>query len=232
MPRKATTAKPDPAEDAGEPIVVRREIMKDAAPTPTPVASEAIETRPKKTRIEPLSAAATKAESPASEPTLDLSATPDTAKPTNPKPAAAVTPPAPKAETPPKTTPQPATEAETSKPAATEPKKAETTLAPAVPAENFSLGSKDTGSDDTDTPDDPSQNPIDQAKAKADKAAAEKQAALDKVVAAETYFLPINSVEKRRTKQLLLVSVLLFVVVAGAGAFWANGQGIISIPGL
>jgi hypothetical protein len=107
-------------------------------------------------------------------------------------------------------------------------KPAESGPKPTGGPEEFTLA----GEDSVPTPDDPSQNPIDQAKTKADKEAAEKQAALDKLVDAQTYFLPLNSVEKRRTKQLLFVTLLLLVVLAGAGAFWANGQGYITIPGL
>jgi hypothetical protein len=231
MPRKAATVKsaPEPAEEAGVPIVVRRAIIKDDAAAESIAAKDdnGLETRPKKSRIEPLTTPTEEAEAEpkTAEPVLDLSAKAEAPKAAEQPPAAEVTAPAPKPEEAAKAEPAPAAETKPEEPAAAETDDEK----PAEPASGFDLGS---GEAETETPDDPSQNPIDQAKAKADKEAAEKQAALDKLVDAETYFLPLNSVEKRRTKQLLLVTLLFVVVLAGAGAFWANGQGYISIPGL
>lgn len=231
MPKKAAEpAKPEPAEETGVPIVVRRAMMKDDAVSAPPEktesadASNPIEVKSKKSRIEPLSTPTPEpeAEKPATtEPVLDLSAKPvDT-----PQPAPATT----------TATPEKSTAAASPKTKTPAPEAASAPAEPAAAADAPTEGSGEftlAGADSVDTPDDPSQNPIDQAKAKADKEAAEKQAALDKLVDAQTYFLPINSVEKRRTKQLLFVTLLLLIVLAGAGAFWANGQGIISIPGL
>jgi hypothetical protein len=214
-PAKPVVAKTESAEEAGVPIIVRRAIMKDDAATQAPDTTEIsksedtgnpIEVKSKKSRIEPLTTAT-------EEPKAETA--PSAEKPAAPaEPAKPVEPPVPATE--------PAAPVPTAdKPAEAEPK-------PAGGPEEFTLA----GEDSVPTPDDPSQNPIDQAKAKADKEAAEKQAALDKLVDAQTYFLPLNSVEKRRTKQLLFVTLLFLVVLAGAGAFWANGQGYITIPGL
>jgi len=243
MPRKAAASKsPEPAEEAGVPIIVRRQIMKDDAaavdenagglPASETTDSETTTPRSKKGRIEPLNltpvadvqpaAAEAASETPAEASKTEAAATATEATPTPPASESPAEQPPAKAEAPSESE-QPA--AKTSTPAtATEP--AEKT---AEGAGDFNLGGTAV---DEDTPDDPSQNPIDQAKAKADKEAAEKQAALDKLVEAQTYFLPLNSVEKRRTKQLLWLTLLFVVVLAGAGAFWANGQGIISVPGL
>jgi hypothetical protein len=222
MPKKAATpATPEPAEETGVPIVVRRAMIKDdansapATTTETPATEEAgnpIEVKSKKSRIEPLTKAVEEPKQKASATTEETvpaaTQTPPTEAVKAAEPLAPAAKPAPPAVTP-------------DKPVENEPKPAEGTS-------EFTLA----GEDSVDTPDDPSQNPIDQAKTKADKEAAEKQAALDKLVDAQTYFLPLNSVEKRRTKQLFFVTMLLLIVLAGAGAFWANGQGYISIPGL
>lgn len=209
-PAKPVVAKTEQAEEAGVPIIVRRAIMKDDAATTPPDTTEISKSEDAGNPIEVKSKKSrieplvTATEEPKAE-TNALAEKP--AAPAEPvKPTEPVTP-----------APAPAVD----KPAEEDPK---TTGGP----EEFTLA----GEDSVATPEDPSQNPIDQAKAKADKEAAEKQAALDKLVNAQTYFLPLNSVEKRRTKQLLFVTLLLLIVLAGAGAFWANGQGYITIPGL
>ena len=213
-PAKSTAAKVDSTEETGVPIIVRRAIMKDEAtqePDTTEIsksddAGNPIEVKSKKSRIEPLTTTT-------AEPKVET--TTPAAKPVVP------------AE-PPKPTEPAAPAAETAEPAPVAAKPAEPEPKPTGGPEEFTLA----GEDSVPTPDDPSQNPIDQAKAKADKEAAEKQAVLDKLVDAQTYFLPLNSVEKRRNKQLFFVTLLLLLVLAGAGAFWANGQGYIAIPGL
>ncbi len=219
MPKKAAPSAPSPApepsEATGVPIVVRRTIMKDeAAKTTTDPAAAAdsgnpLDTKSKKLRIEPLPVPA------------DAATAESTAPLTPPQPAEAVESPKPVESVPPAA--DPATPAPASA-ASVPPSEPKTTSE----GGEFTLA----GEDSVATPEDPSQNPIDQAKAAADKEAAEKQAALDKLVANQTYFLPLNRVEKRRSKQLLMLTLLLLVVLAGAAAFWANGQGLISVPGL
>ena len=220
MPKKAIPATnsaptPEPAETPGVPIVVRRTIMKDegatvaaADPAETTEAGNPIEVKSKKLRIEPL-ASPTQASKTEPAKVAEQPQPAETAKPAEPATTAT-------AESSQPSSPTPAA----ASPESDKPK-------PESEGGEFTLA----GEDSVATPDDPSQNPIDQAKAKADKEAAEKQAALDKLVENQTYFLPLNRTEKRRSKQLLFLTLLLFVVVAGAAAFWANGQGIISLPG-
>ena len=78
--------------------------------------------------------------------------------------------------------------------------------------------------DDVADEGDEGQHPMDEAQSDADKAATAKQEAVDKLVQDETYFLPINSVEKRRAKHMLWVTLLLFVVLGVAAAAWASAR--------
>lgn len=230
MAKKADAEAPEPTKSetpATTNIVAARKIITvshDGEENPAETsAAEPATPIIKKSRIEPLSAPTSAAEAPAE---TEVSA----------EVPAAATPEA-KAEDKPKTEIAPITsetktdEPEPSKPVAEEPSKpAEDTPATeeekpdeeVPPAESgFSLDEGDSG-----------QHPMDEAQSKEEKEAADKQAALNKLVDSETYFLPINAVEKRRAKQLVWVTVLLVVVLAAAAGAWAHSAGYVTIPGL
>ncbi len=58
------------------------------------------------------------------------------------------------------------------------------------------------------------------------------QAELDKLVESKQYVLPINAVEKRRSKQAVLLGILLILVLAAAWTDVAMDSGLIHIKGL
>lgn len=66
----------------------------------------------------------------------------------------------------------------------------------------------------------------------ADQAAAEHAAAIQKLVDSKKYFLPINSVEKRRTKRIIILGLLLSVLLLLAWVDIALDAGLISIDGV
>lgn len=65
-----------------------------------------------------------------------------------------------------------------------------------------------------------------------DKKAAEHQANLDKVALAKTYYLPINQVERRRSKHIAAAGILLIILLGVAWGDVALDAGLVSIPGL
>ena len=73
-------------------------------------------------------------------------------------------------------------------------------------------------------------------KRKAEEAAAQKeavhQAELQKIVVSKEYFLPINAVEKRRTKRFSILGIILILLLAVAWADLSLDAGIISIHGI
>lgn len=69
------------------------------------------------------------------------------------------------------------------------------------------------------------------AEVKAARAAAERELALQKLIDDGTYYLPLDTVKKRRTKQVLLVLILV-LVLALAGTYLASQAGLVKIPGL
>jgi hypothetical protein len=66
---------------------------------------------------------------------------------------------------------------------------------------------------------------------KAAREAAEKQLAIEKLISAGTYVLPINSVEKRRVHRMVAVVLLIVVVLGAAGTLLALDAGYLNIPG-
>jgi hypothetical protein len=152
MPKKAATpASPEPPEETGVPIVVRRAMIKDdtasptAATTGTADAGNPIEVKSKKARIEPL---ATKAEDPKPvEPAVPVE---------KPAPAAAQAPAATVTKPVEPAVPAP----EPTKAAAVPAKPADKAPKPTDGTSEFTLA----GEDSVATPEDPSQNPIDQAR--------------------------------------------------------------------
>lgn len=61
---------------------------------------------------------------------------------------------------------------------------------------------------------------------------AEHDAAIQKLVESKQYYLPINSVEKRRTKRVLLLGVVLSIVLVAAWVDVALDAGLVQIDGL
>ena len=214
MPAKKSTDNKQPAkpteETAGTPIVVRRQIMTQdpteaAAPSDT---SSALQPTVSKVKIKPLSEPETSNPASGTPKLADKDAPETNAKPAEPvaiavKPEASVS------------------EKEEAKPAEAKPEPDVAADEPAKENEGFALDGADDG--------DPSKHPMDEAAAKAEKEAQEKQAALDKLVKTEMYFLLINAVEKRRAKLVALLILLLLLVAAGAAAY-AVLQGVVDIP--
>jgi hypothetical protein len=64
------------------------------------------------------------------------------------------------------------------------------------------------------------------------KQQAEHDAAIQKLVDSKKYFLPINAVEKRRSKRFVAVGVLLSLLLLAAWADIAADAGLISVPGV
>jgi len=62
--------------------------------------------------------------------------------------------------------------------------------------------------------------------------AAKHQAAIDKLVESKQYYLPINSVEKRRTKRFVLLGVALSLLLAVAWVDVALDAGLIQLGGI
>jgi len=114
--------------------------------------------------------------------------------------------------------------------AATEPPADETTdskSATETPAATDSLVEPEKGDDQT--------SPVD-AKLKEEAAAAEakakRDAELEKLVEDKTYYLPVNAVEKRRTKRVVIAGILLSLLLAAAWVDIALDAGLIKINGL
>lgn len=140
----------------------------------------------------------------------------------------------------PKNAPEPAVQSADEKPTKPESKTDESPKTsradtPAAPADS----QKDLFEEGTpsDTPDDllagdDGVHPLDAKKSKADQEAIKRQQELEKLVESETYFLPLNSVEKRRLRQAVLVFLLLIMVLALAAVAWAASANLIDVPGL
>lgn len=64
------------------------------------------------------------------------------------------------------------------------------------------------------------------------KKAAERAEELDKLAESRKFYLPINQVEKRRTKRYVLLGVVFIVILGLAWADVALDAGIITIPGV
>ena len=61
---------------------------------------------------------------------------------------------------------------------------------------------------------------------------AERDANLQKIVDNKTYFLPINAVEKRKTKRIIVLGIVLSLVLAVAWVDVALDAGLIEIGGV
>ncbi|HET9174585.1 MAG TPA: hypothetical protein VFN56_04915 [Candidatus Saccharimonadales bacterium] len=148
----------------------------------------------------------------------DADATPDVSAAIDVRPAepadvvkADETPPTPV----PDTAPTPAADAGSTESASTESPKEDTTDKPA-PATDKQLSPEEQQA----------------AEEEAAKAAAEHDAAIQKMIDAKQYFLPINTVEKRKTKHFIWAGVVLAVVLAVAWMDIALDAGLIHIAGI
>ena len=88
--------------------------------------------------------------------------------------------------------------------------------------------SEEAPSDDTPAP---SLTPDEELEAAATKAT-ERDAALQKLVDSKQFFLPINSVEKRRTKRVVVIGILLSIVLVLLWLDVALDANLIQIPGI
>lgn len=102
-------------------------------------------------------------------------------------------------------------------------------MEPEKPAETESDTTKEVPADSEELL--PGAEPTDPAAAKAAREAAEKQLALDKLASEGTYFLPINAVEKRRVRTVL-ITLLVLIVLGAAGFLAALDGGYLHIDGL
>lgn len=125
-------------------------------------------------------------------------------------PAESAPEPAPK----PKPVPEPEPEAK----AKPEPEKPEKAEEPEAPAEETPVEAENTG-------------PVEDAAAAeaAEKAAAEHDATVQKLVDSKQYYLPINSVEKRRSRRFVLLGVLVAILLALAWVDIALDAGLLHI---
>lgn len=208
-----------PPSDTSKPIIItNRPVLKDPMVVEDNAADKVAVTvaKPHVSKVltpdKPVATTQTD-DSAAPEEAASGSAEPENSK----KPAKPVTPKAPEApaeeeksiaEAAPKTDDQPATDTETAAPAE------ETTEA----------------TPDDDTPKTPQPAPADLQAETAKRA--EHEAAIQKLVESKQFYLPINSVEKRRTKRVMLLGVVLSIVLAAAWLDIALDAGLVQLGGL
>ncbi len=103
---------------------------------------------------------------------------------------------------------------------------------PEEPAEDGKSGQDKTGTPDTPAKEDSAKNQkkVDpDAEAEAEAAA---EAKLEQVIDSKKYFLPINTVEHRKSRRFVILGVILAVVLAVAWADIALDAGIIDLGGV
>lgn len=89
----------------------------------------------------------------------------------------------------------------------------------------------ESSSDESEAAADNPLNP-DKKAAAAEAASAKEQEELNRLIDDKEYFLPINSVERRRTRVVAVVGVLVIMVLAAAWVNVALDAGFIEIPGV
>jgi hypothetical protein len=101
-------------------------------------------------------------------------------------------------------------------------------------ANDDSSASDDTSDDDSDGVGgrDKLKDASQEEQALIDNKAAERQANLDKIAMAKTYFLPINQVVRRRSKQVAIAGTVLAVLLGLAWLDISMDAGLISVPGV
>ncbi|MGH7240810.1 MAG: hypothetical protein ACREGB_00770 [Candidatus Saccharimonadales bacterium] len=86
--------------------------------------------------------------------------------------------------------------------------------------------------DETDTGRDTIKNANTEEQELLDKKAAEHQANLEKIALAKTYYLPINQVERRRSKHITVAGAVLIILLGLVWADVALDAGLVTIPGV
>ncbi|MEK7599717.1 MAG: hypothetical protein AAB462_01645 [Patescibacteria group bacterium] len=113
-----------------------------------------------------------------------------------------------------------------------QPEKEEPKPEPAKPDKIADPVADDTKTDETDTKEeDQDTAPENQLDIDASKEA-EHEAAVQKLSESKKYFLPINAVEQRKSKQFVILGVVLSVILALAWVNIALDAGLIKIPGI
>jgi hypothetical protein len=92
--------------------------------------------------------------------------------------------------------------------------------------------SSEDGSDDSPTGRDKLKDVSQDEQDLMEKKAAEHQANLNKIAVAKTYFLPINQVVRRRSKQVAIAGTVLAVLLGLAWLDVSMDAGLISVPGV
>lgn len=112
--------------------------------------------------------------------------------------------------------------------------KAETVEEAAADATPLPMASDSIGSETAEANKDDAQlAPLEDEKLKAAEAIAkEREAEVEKIIESQQFFLPINAVERRKTKRHLLVALLIMVVLGIAWADLALDAGILQIDGV
>jgi hypothetical protein len=87
-------------------------------------------------------------------------------------------------------------------------------------------------SDDTQTQENKPADKVAEEQAKAEEEKKKKEEAVQKLVDSKQYFLPINSVEKRKSKRFVALGIILAVLLAVAWADIALDAGLIQINGI
>ncbi len=101
-----------------------------------------------------------------------------------------------------------------------------------VPAEAAKPGAVETSAEPAESPTqaEPKPKAVDEAAETAKQA--ERDAALQKLADSKQYLLPINTVEKRRTKRVVILGIVVSVVLLVAWADIALDAGLIQIQGI
>lgn len=86
--------------------------------------------------------------------------------------------------------------------------------------------------DDKETPTAPAKDKNNAVDAEKDEKEAKRQAAIEKLADSKKYYLPINMVEKRRSKHFAVVGILLSLLLVVAWADIALDAGLIHIKGI
>jgi hypothetical protein len=96
---------------------------------------------------------------------------------------------------------------------------------PTVEEDSFTSNEDEPSLDNNDRP------VLSEKEAKATEAAKKKAEEQEKIIASGEFYLPINSVEKRRTRRNMILGLLFIVILVAIAALAAWDAGIFSIPG-
>jgi len=193
-------------------------VLADATEPPAAVAAPAAKSSSSSVKITPPSAPLLKPEKAESEEKAE-------AKP--PEPAARIKIEPPKEETPEPIADEAKVEESKEESKATEPKKEESVPKPELPKPEAEAKTKD----EPEVPGAGEKN-LEAEEAAKQEAEAKRQAELQKLVDSKKFFLPINSVEKRRSKRFVALGILLSVVLIVAWADIALDAGLIKVSNI